>query len=159
MHARTHAHTHTHTLRRRNPPVHLIPLLPFVSSRCPAESQVQSRRRELASMESLGFVDQPAPQPALQAQKAQKPLPASGSLTLDCQSGPGGGGGGPSGADKQCDHLITRPPVPQVPAAPTRLGRLLFSKEWGVGELPVRKGYAHLRAHTAPDSLPRVLWP
>lgn len=82
--------------------------------------------------------------------------PCLRSLTLDCQSGPGGGGGGPSGADKRVTILSH---VPQVPAAPTRLGRLLFSKEWGVGELPVRKGYAHLRAHTAPDSLPRVLWP
>ena len=59
--ARAHTHTHTHTLRMRNPPVHLIPLLPFVSSQRPAESQVQSRCRELASMESLVFADQPAP--------------------------------------------------------------------------------------------------
>ena len=51
-------------------------------------------------------------------------------------------------ADKQRGHLITPPPVPQVPAAPTQLGRLLFSKEWGVGEPPARKGYAHLRAHS-----------
>ena len=48
-------HTHTHMLKTRSPPVHLIPLLPLVSSRCPAEGQVQSRRCELASMESLFF--------------------------------------------------------------------------------------------------------
>lgn len=83
---------------------------------------------------ACSFVDQPA----LQAQKAQKPLPASGSLTLDYQSGPGGAGGGPLVADKQSGHLITAPPIPQIPAAPTRLERLLFFKEGG---------------------MPRVLWP
>ena len=41
-------------------------------------------------------------------------------------------------ADKQSGHLITAPPIPQVPAAPTRLERLLFFKEGG---------------------MPRVLWP
>lgn len=86
------------------------------------------------SWKACSFVDQPA----LQAQKAQKPLPASGSLTLDYQSGPGGAGGGPLAADKQSGHLITAPPIPQIPAAPTRLERLLFFKEGG---------------------MPRVLWP
>ena len=53
--AHPHPHPHTHMLKTRSPPVHLIPLLPLVSSRCPAEGQVQSRRCELASMESLFF--------------------------------------------------------------------------------------------------------
>ena len=78
--ARAHTHTHTHTLRMRNPPVHLIPLLPFVSSQRPAESQVQSRCRELASMESLVFADQPAP--------SARPLGTEGPEATPCLSVP-----------------------------------------------------------------------